>query len=312
MALNGLSLFLPLDRQNSVPHLRTRLQLQQAIMKELLQRQAQEKLQQKLAGTQGAAVDTTATSNSVRKNPGQAPAAVDITRPASVSGNAGVDQQPLNQHQKTNNASVGVSPSTAPSSSPGSSPASVPLPISTTSLTAQLREQLAKLTPQQRALYMQQLTSQTQKQQQNSQQQRLVVGAASTAQVTRALGNARVSISPLNSHSLSAPSAGVKVTAQPQASIKIVDQQQQVSVGGVAVKQISSRLPVSSATASNHLGAGKVVVGSLSPSKGGGLRTGFVDVKLAPGTGKLSSPPSSAVSGKGKGRVKVEKNVADE
>ena len=40
-------------------------------------------------------------------------------------------------------------------------------------------------------------------------------------------------------------------------------------------------------------------------------RMGFMDVKLAPTGAKLSSPPSS-VSVKGKGKVKLEKNVADE
>ena len=83
-------------------------------------------------------------------------------------------------------------------------------------------------------------------------------------------------------------------------------------MGGVAVKQISSRHPALSSITPNHLGAGKVVVGaSISPSKGGGIRAGFVDVKLAPGAAKLASPPSSVV-GKGKGKVKLEKNVADE
>ena len=77
------------------------------------------------------------------------------------------------------------------------------------------------------------------------------------------------------------------------------------------MKQIS-RVPVSSSAATaNHLRGKVVVEASVSPSKGGGLRTGFVDVKLAPTGAKLSSPPSS-VSVKGKGKVKLEKNVADE
>ena len=264
-------------------------------MKELLQRQAQEKLQHKLQGQQkmatntGTALQTATTSNSVHT----------VTNSAQVATGTGPASAPvpLNQHQKTNSSPVGISSSTTATST-----ASVPLPISTTSLTAHLREQLAKLTPQQRALYMQQLTLQSQKHQQQNQkpplQQRLVVGAASTAalQTTRAVGNARVSVSPLNSHSTGSP------------AVKITTQHQQVSVGGVAVKQIT-RLPNSQA--SNHLGAGKVVVGaSMSPSKGATLRAGFVDVKLAPGAaGKVSSSPTS---GKGKGKVKFEKNAGDE
>ena len=85
-------------------------------------------------------------------------------------------------------------------------------------------------------------------------------------------------------------------------------------MGGVAVKQLStSRGPASSAI-TNHLGAGKVVVGAtVSPSKGGGLRAGFVDVKVAPGgTGKMSSPPSASPLAKGKGKAKLDKSAADE
>jgi hypothetical protein len=289
--------------QNSVPHLRTRLQLQQAIMKELLQRQAQEKLQQKKLARPGAVPETTSTSNSVHTGVSLGKTtSVNIAGPASLSGSPG-EQQPLNQHQKMNSTSVSVSPSTAPSAttSSSSSTASVPLPISTMSLTAQLREHLAKLTPQQqRAFYMQQLTTQSQRLPQNQQsqtsqqaqssQQRVVVGAVSQQQA-QVVSNARLSVSPLNSHTTSALSTG------------------KVSVGGVAVKQISSRLPVTSSVSANHLAAGKVAVGS--PSKGGGIRSGFVDVKLAPAAAKLSSPPSSA-AGKGKGKVKLEKNVADD
>ena len=298
-------------------------------MKELLQRQAQEKLQQKLTEQKlarpGAVPETTATSNSVHTGVSLGKtASVNIAGPASLSGSPGEQQQqPLNQHHKTNSTSVSVSPSTAPSAtSSSSSTASVPLPISTTSLTAQLREHLAKLTPQQqRAFYMQQLTTaaQSQRQPQNqlsqtsqllqSSQQRVMVGAVSSPQQqAQVVSSARLSVSPLNSHTTSAPSTA-KVTATAKASVKILEKQHQVSVGGVAVKQISSRFPVASSVSANHLAAGKVVVGS--PSKGGGIRSGFVDVKLAPGAAKLSSPPSFA-AGKGKGRVKLEKNVADE
>jgi transcription initiation factor TFIID subunit 4 len=289
-------------------------------MKELLQRQAQEKLQQKKLARPGAVPETTSTSNSVHTGVSLGKTtSVNIAGPASLSGSPG-EQQPLNQHQKMNSTSVSVSPSTAPSAttSSSSSTASVPLPISTMSLTAQLREHLAKLTPQQqRAFYMQQLTTQSQRLPQNQQsqtsqqaqssQQRVVVGAVSQQQA-QVVSNARLSVSPLNSHTTSALSTG-KVTATAKTSVKILEKQQQVSVGGVAVKQISSRLPVTSSVSANHLAAGKVAVGS--PSKGGGIRSGFVDVKLAPAAAKLSSPPSSA-AGKGKGKVKLEKNVADD
>lgn len=122
---------------------------------------------------------------------------------------------------------------------------------------------------------------------------------SSPSAVNAAKANNSVSVSTFNSNS-------VKVTAQ-AVGVNV----QQVSVGTVAVKQISPRVPSSSSSSPNT--TGNHLATNLSPSKGGALRTGFVDVKLAPSASKSASPPSSSV-GKGKGKVKSEagKNVADE
>ena len=175
------------DTQNSVPHLRTRLQLQQAIMKELLQRQAQEKLQRKLQeqqkmaqGISLASVSASGTKNTTHgasvSPQGVQPPMVDMLGPASAPGKP-AQLQSQRQNLKLNDVAGGLtsSPTAATASLP--LPASVPLPISTTSITAQLRERLAKMTPQQRLLYMQQLKMQASsqslqpKQQQPLQQQ---------------------------------------------------------------------------------------------------------------------------------------------
>ena len=282
------------DQQNSVPHLRTRLQLQQAIMKELLQRQAQEKLQRKLQkpkqepATSSSPV-ATATSNSIHSAVGNSQlAVVDMMGPASALGN--VRRSP-NQHSQSNN----VAPPSSSSSSLSSSSASIPLPMATTSLTAQLREQLAKITPQQRQLYVQQLSKQSKQQQVN-----LAASSASStpAAVTRA-GNSSTSVAAVATQAVSVNVQKVSLN----------------SMGGVAVHQIMSRLPVSSNVATtNHMVAnsGRIVGASVSPSRVGQVRTGgFVDVKLAPGVNKSASPPISGV-GKGKGKVKSEKTAADE
>lgn len=304
-------------------------------MKELLQRQAQEKLQRKLQeqklvqATSLAAVATTATGtgtgnsvNSVTTTSQPSPA-VGMVGPASA--NVG---QPLNQHSKLNNVTVNVSPNTSsvPTSSSSSSttgqapsPASIPLPISTTSLTAHLREQLAKFSPQQRVQYMQQLTAHSKqtKQQQQQQQQRLVAGVLSAAQQTASTN--KTTGNNILTTSANAPTPiAMKITTQPHTGIKVQQMssgEHQVSVGGVAVKQLSpSQLPISSSN--NHLAVNSgrtVMAASLSSSRGGQIRAGFVDVKLASSVSKLASPPLSSL-GKGKGKLKSEsgKNAADE
>ena len=327
-----MSASLSLCQQNSVPHLRTRLQLQQAIMKELLQRQAQEKLQRKTQEQNRVQVNTLAstsgTSNSTHvstNSQGVQSAMVGMLGPASATAQS-QNQRP---NMKMNNVTATVPPSSIPSSSSGSLPAaaSIPLPISTTSLTAQLREQLAKITPQQGQLYMQQLAKQQQQlQQQQQQSNQQITGAtpsgqqpANVNQATRI--NSTVSVTALNSNAL-------KVTAQPanvqqllEQQQRLVKEQQQVSLsamGSAAVKQNSPRLsvsPASTGTPSNHLGPtpGRTVGVSVSPSRGVQSRPGFADMKVVSGVSKSASPPSSAV-GKGKGKVKSEagKNAADE
>lgn len=302
-------------------------------MKELLQRQAQEKLQRKLheqnlAQATSIAATASGTSNSIHgvgNSPGVVqPTAVEMLGPASSMGS--VAQSP-HQHLKLklNNVAATMTPNsslpTSASSSSVSSAASVPLPISTTSITAQFREKLAKMTPQERALCVQQLT-QSRQQLNIAGSSQLTPGQPATVNqavlLTSATRATKVPSSTLNSNSL-------KVTAAVQATNiqqileqqqKLVKEQQQVSLnamGSTAVKQTSSRLPISSAPssrASNHLGV-RSVGASVSPSKGGQSRTAFVDIKLSSGVNKSASPPSS---GKGKGKVKSEtgKNAADE
>ena len=295
-------------------------------MKELLQRQAQEKLQRKQQEQKqvqtNTVVSTSGTSNSMHvsstNSQGVQSVAIGMLGPASAT------PQSQNQHtnMKVNNVTTTVPPSSLPTSSsssgPVSSTASIPLPISTTSLTAQLREQLAKLTPQQGQLYMQQLAQANQLQQQSKQQ---ITGASPSSQqpatVNQATKTNSVSVTTLNSNA-------VKVTAQP-ASVqqlleqqRLVKQQQQASlsaVGNVVVKQNSSQLSASSSTSSNHQGStpGRTVGVSVSPSRGVQSRSGFTDMKVVLGANKLASPPSST-PGKGKGKVKSElgKNAADE
>ena len=272
-------------------------------MKELLQRQAQEKLQKKLQTkqVQTPSISTASgTNNSIHSADISQLAMVDMVGPASGSSSA-AGQSLTQQHTKLNNVASNSSPS-APSlslpSSSAQSPGSVPLPISTTSLTAQIREQLAKLTPQQRQLYMQQLTQAKQIKPLQSQQNL----TSTSSPVHAAKASNSVSVSALNSANT------VKVTAQ-SVGVNV----QQVSVGTVAVKHISPRIPPTSSAASPNTTANHHLSTNLSPSRGGPVRTGFVDVKLAPGVSKSVSPPSAS-TGKGKGRVKSEtgKNVADE
>ena len=66
-------------KQNSVPHLKTRLQLQQAIMKELLQRQAADKQQQ----------------NDTTKQPAQAPSIAATSASTAASSSSKLPQLPL-------------------------------------------------------------------------------------------------------------------------------------------------------------------------------------------------------------------------
>lgn len=198
-------------QQNSVPHLRTRLQLQQAIMKELLQRQAQEKLQQKQKEQKPAVTNTLAsgsgTSNSIHVSSTNSQGVQSVM--VGMLGPASTTPQSQNQHtnMKVNNVTATVPPSSLSASSSSSAPPpSIPLPISTTSLTAQLREQLAKLTPQQGQLYMQQLAQANQLQQQQQQSKQQITGASPSSQqpatVNQATKTSSVSVTALNTNAL--------------------------------------------------------------------------------------------------------------
>lgn len=289
-------------------------------MKELLQRQAGEKLhqqkiqEQKRVGATPLAVSTPGTTNSIHgagSSPGIQPAVVEMLGPASAPASTG---QP--QNLKLNNvAAVAVIPnSSLPASSTtvsvSSSQASVPLPISTTSLTAQLREKLAKISPKQRSTYVQQLT-QPKQGQQTTQLQPIVV--ASSAQISQATRSTSTSSTAINSNPLK---VGVPGTVHVQQILeqqqRLVKEQQQVSltaVGSATVKQASIRSAVTSTPSgsNNPLGA-RTVGASVSPSK-----TGFANIKLASAVNKSSSPPSSGAA-KGKGKVKLEagKSTPDE
>lgn len=284
-------------------------------MKELLQRQAGEKLQQKLqdqkrVGATPLAVSTPGTTNSIHgagNTPGIQPAVVEMLGPASAPASTA---QP--QNLKLNNvAAVAVIPnSSLPASSTtgtvSSSQASVPLPISTTSLTAQLREKLAKISPKQRQTYVQQLTQQ--KPQQTTQPQPIVV--ASSAQLSQATRSTSTSSTAINSNPLKVGVPGtVHVQQVLEQQQRLVKEQQQVlltAVGSAVVKQASIRSAVTSTpSVSNNPPGARTVGASVSPSK-----TGFANIKLV---NKSSSPPSSGAT-KGKGKVKLEagKSAPDE
>ena len=171
-------------------------------MKELLQRQAQEKLQRKLQeqqkmaqGISLASVSASGTKNTTHgasvSPQGVQPPMVDMLGPASAPGKPA---QLQNQRQKLNDVAGGLTSSPAAATASLPLPASVPLPISTTSITAQLRERLAKMTPQQRLLYMQQLKMQAASQslqpkqqqplQQQQKQQQQIIQRQNVAQLS--------------------------------------------------------------------------------------------------------------------------------
>ena len=326
-----------LPTQNSVPHLRTRLQLQQAIMKELLQRQAQEKLQKKLQDqnqTKSLAVSTVPVSNStvhgVTTVLGQAlpqqPGVVEILGPASeMSKGEQLPNQHHNQQINTNNI---VTTHPASSSSASSATASSVQPISAT----QLRERLALMTPQQKLFYMQQLQKHGQAQSQQQRQRQQPQNTASSSQPTASqtvspsvqLQGSKGSSSNSTTSVQSLPAMAVSVVPSVQQVAerqqRLVEEQQQqiaLSVMNTAAKSSSSvpkLLPASSSPASllggnlNQVGRNAISGATSSPSRGtpAQSRTNFADLKVVSGASH-STPPSQ---GKGKARVKNETGKA--
>ena len=320
-------------QQNSVPHLKTRLQLQHAIMKELLQRQAAEKQQQQitvarqLPQTQATPLPTTSTpapspspsvglpqttqGKSVVSNPPSMPS-THSTLPAKVQ----VANTQLQQAKVGNTSS---DPITIPPTSNASAAIVVRPAQLTTALQQQLstalnnpafqqqvfnqlpkniRDPVAKRPPEQQkfvyAHHLRRLQLLKQQAQQNSS------GAASTGggdnKVTAASG---VPLFPPN------PTTGV--VASPQMVLEkqqqLVKQQQQ----GTFVIGGSSGKGASFLAGGKSVGMGGVTtvtsVTTASPSAGAGKSTqqvlsttGGVGGKISFANMKLGAPPGSALA----------------